>query len=84
MVVAPSICWLNFENEKNMDTPTIKRKNGNTISVGVAPSQAAWRKGGKTCDQDPGVFTKIINATVSPLKASSASSLLVCIEDSKV
>ena len=32
-------------NDRTSDTPTIKRKNGNTRSVGVQPFQLAWRSG---------------------------------------
>ena len=35
----------NFENEKAIDTPMMKRKKGNTRSVGVHPCHSAWRKG---------------------------------------
>jgi hypothetical protein len=34
-----------FENEKNIDTPTIKRKKGKTRSVGVHPCQGECSRG---------------------------------------
>jgi hypothetical protein len=58
-----------------MDTPTMKRKNGKTRSVGVRPFHSACRKGGKIYAQDPGVFTRIMPAMVKPLKASRDISL---------
>lgn len=63
---------------KGIATPTINKKNGKTQSVGVQPCQGAWRKGGYTYSQVPGVFTKIIPAIVIPRKTSSATSRLLC------
>jgi hypothetical protein len=54
-----------------MALPTANRKKGKTKSVGVQPCQLAWAKGLKVLAQEPGLFTKIINATVAPLKTSN-------------
>jgi purine nucleoside permease len=55
---------------KAIALPTAKRKKGNTKSVGVHPCQGACSNGGNIFDHEPGLFTKIINATVAPLKTS--------------
>lgn len=44
----------------------IKMKKGNTRSVGVSPCQVACLRGAYTLDQEPGLFTRIINAMVMP------------------
>ena len=49
----------------------MNKKNGNIKSVGVKPCHVACNKGGYTALQVPGVFTKIINAMVKPLKIST-------------
>ncbi|EJZ40536.1 hypothetical protein LEP1GSC178_1329 [Leptospira licerasiae str. MMD4847] len=53
-----------------MEAPTAKRKKGNTKSVGVHPSHFACLRGQYILDQVPGLFTRIIPATVNPLKRS--------------
>ncbi|MNT88300.1 hypothetical protein D3C72_2288410 [compost metagenome] len=58
-----------------MDTPTIKRKKGKIRSVGVQPFQLACSKGAYIFPQSPGLFTKIIAATVAPLKKSRDNNL---------
>jgi hypothetical protein len=45
-------------------------KNGKTRSHGVQPSHAACLRGGKIFDHEPGLFTIIMKATVSPLRTS--------------
>ena len=60
----------NFGITKLMALPTANKKKGNTKSVGVQPCQLACPKGLKICPQLPGLFTKIIRATVAPLKTS--------------
>ena len=57
-----------------METPTIQRKKGKTRSVKVQPCQTAWRRGGKTWLQEPGLFTITMAAIVKPRKTSSDSS----------
>ena len=59
--------------EKTVETPTMKRKAGKIMSVGVAPCQAAWRSGGKTAEYVPGSVTRIIAAIVIPRMTSSDS-----------
>ena len=44
------------------------------MSVGVAPCHLACKSGGNTCDQLPGVLTRIIKAMVMPLNTSKESS----------
>ena len=66
-----------FRKEKNMETPIINIKKGNTRSVGVSPFQAACRKGANTF-HEPGLFTRIIPATVSPRNTSRASKRFDC------
>src|SRR6185295_1436788 len=61
-------------NESGIDTPTMKRKKGKTRSVGVQPCQSAWRSGGYTARQVPGLFTSTMAATVIPRRASSERS----------
>jgi hypothetical protein len=56
--------------EKLNAFPTAKRKNGNTRSVGVHPFHGACRKGAYTNSQLPGLFTRIIPATVIPRNTS--------------
>ena len=56
---------------KDMALPTANKKKGKTKSVGVQPCQLAWAKGLKVLAQEPGLFTKIISATVAPLKTSN-------------
>jgi hypothetical protein len=56
----------------------MNKKNGNIKSVGVKPCHVACNKGGYTALQVPGVFTKIINAMVKPLKISTDSILFLC------
>ena len=60
-------------NEKAIAAPTTNRKNGNTRSVGVHPAHLACANGGKMCPHEPGLFTRIIPATVIPLSTSSAT-----------
>ena len=55
-----------------MALPTANKKNGKTKSVGVHPCQLACANGLKICPQEPGLFTRIIKATVAPLKTSNA------------
>jgi hypothetical protein len=69
----------NLSKDCAMLNPTIKRKNGNTKSVGVHPSHGACLKGAYTYCQEPGVLTIIINAIVIPLRISIDSSRLVVI-----
>ena len=64
---------LYFRSEKNMETPVMNIKNGNTKSVGVRPFQRACSKGVYTYFHDPGLFTKIIPAIVIPLITSRDS-----------
>src|SRR5829696_4736686 len=52
-------------------TPTMKRKNGNTRSVGVQPSHLECSSGGKTLSQSPGLLTTTIVAIVRPRNTSS-------------
>ena len=66
-----------FAKAKAMDVPTQKRKNGKTRSHGVQPSQAACLRGGKILDQEPGLLTMIMKATVRPLSTSREIYLLV-------
>ena len=66
-----------FESEREMDTPTINKKNGKTKSVGVAPCHSACSKGAYTCDQLPGSLTIIIPAIVNPLKKSNDNNLFI-------
>ena len=68
---------LYFANAKDRAAPTIYKKKGNTRSVGVQPLHAACFKGGKIDPHEPGLFTKIIPATVMPLSTSSAMYLLL-------
>jgi hypothetical protein len=56
---------------KDIALPTANKKKGKTKSVGVQPCQLAWDKGLKVLDQEPGLFTKIMSATVAPLKTSN-------------
>lgn len=74
--VAESSFWSYFENEKNIDTPTMNRKNGKTISVGVAPCHLACKRGEYTEFQEPGVLTSIMKAIVIPRNTSNANSRL--------
>jgi len=53
-----------------IDAPTKNRKKGNTRSVSVQPCHFAWRSGGYTLAQLPGLFTMIIRAIVIPLNMS--------------
>ena len=53
----------------------MNKKNGNIKSVGVKPCHVACSNGGYTEFHVPGVFTKIINAMVKPLKISTDSIL---------
>jgi hypothetical protein len=62
---------------KYIELPTIIKKKGKIRSVGVKPCHFACNKGGNTALQVPGVFTKIINATVKPLKKSTDSILFL-------
>ena len=55
---------------KDIALPTANKKKGNTKSVGVQPCQGACSSGPKICAQDPGLLTRIISATVAPLKTS--------------
>ena len=55
---------------KAMALPTANKKNGKTKSVGVTPCQGACIKGPKIWLQLPGLFTRIMSATVAPLKTS--------------
>jgi len=71
----PENSKLYLRSEYHIATPEIKRKEGNTRSVGVHPCHGACRSGAKTWVQVPGVFTIIIKATVIPLKTSSDISL---------
>ena len=57
---------------KAMALPTANKKKGKTKSVGVHPCQLACAKGLNICPQEPGLFTRIIKATVAPLKTSNA------------
>ena len=50
--------------------PTANKKKGKTRSVGVQPCQGAWASGAYKLDQLPGLFTKIIKATVAPRNTS--------------
>src|ERR1044072_7557806 len=54
-----------------IETPTMKRKNGKTRSVGVQPLHAACSSGQQMCSHDPGLFTRIIPAIVIPRNTSS-------------
>ena len=56
---------------KAIALPTANKKKGKTKSVGVTPCQPACSNGGNICAQLPGLFTKIIRATVAPLNISS-------------
>jgi hypothetical protein len=56
-----------------MANPMMKMKAGNTRSARVQPFQLACSSGGNTAVQSPGLFTRIIAATVAPRKASSDS-----------
>jgi hypothetical protein len=58
-------------NEKTSDTPTMKIKDGKTVSAKLHPFQNECPKNEKTALTSPGQFTTIINAMVSPRKASS-------------
>ena len=55
----------------------MNKKNGNIKSVGVKPYHVACSSGEYTALQVPGVFTKIIDATVKPLKKSTDSILFL-------
>jgi len=54
-----------------IDTPTMKRKKGKIVSVGVQPFHSAWRSGQYTLPQSPGLFTMTMAAMVAPRKTSS-------------
>ena len=64
-----------LRNEKNIETPMINIKKGKTKSVGVNPFHSAWRNGAYTYFQEPGLFTMIMPAMVSPRITSSESNL---------
>lgn len=64
----PAACSLGIT--KAMALPTANRKKGNTRSVGVHPCQGACASGAYRCDQLPGLFTRIMNATVAPRNTS--------------
>src|SRR5579864_6384871 len=55
-----------------MDTPTIHRNVGNTVSVMVQPCQAECCSGAYETGP-PGLFTTIIRAIVAPRSASNAT-----------
>lgn len=63
----PENSKLYFLSEYHIATPAMKRKEGNTRSVGVQPCHEACLRGEKTCDHVPGVLTRIMNAIVIPL-----------------
>ena len=52
-------------------TPTMKRKNGKMVSVGVQPFHFACSRGQYTLSQSPGLLTIIMAAIVAPRKTSS-------------
>lgn len=64
-------CVRNLGITKDIALPTANKKKGNTRSVGVQPCQGACFKGEKAQLQLPGLLTRIMRATVAPLKTSS-------------
>ena len=64
----PAFCNLGITKDNAL--PTANKKKGNTKSVGVHPCQLACPNGLKILAQEPGLFTKIIRATVAPLNTS--------------
>src|SRR5690606_33249548 len=68
-IASPASCNLGITND--IAFPTANRKKGKTKSVGVQPCHGACFNGANICDQVPGLLTKIIKATVAPLKTSN-------------
>ncbi len=54
-----------------IETPTMKRKNGKIRSVGVQPCHSECSSGAYTWPQSPGSLTSSIAATVMPRRAST-------------
>jgi hypothetical protein len=55
----------------DIETPTMKRKNGKTRSVGVYPFHCGCNSGQYVALPSPLLFTRIIPAIVTPRKKSS-------------
>src|SRR5690606_3051800 len=68
-IASPASCKRGMTND--IALPTANKKNGNTKSVGVHPCQGACFNGANIVPQVPGLFTKIISATVAPRNTSS-------------
>ena len=66
-----SVPCANFGITNDIALPTANKKKGKTKSVGVRPCQLACARGLKICPQEPGLFTKIMRATVAPLNTSN-------------
>ncbi len=62
---------------KGIATPSIKRKKGNTQSVGVHPCQSACKRALYELAQSPGLLTIIIQAMVMPRNTSKENNLFV-------
>lgn len=73
-VAAPFACAL--VKASTIETPTMNKKNGKIKSVGVQPCQGACCNGPYIYDQEPGLLTKIIAATVAPRKKSKETKRL--------
>ena len=61
-------------NEKTSDTPTMKRKEGKTVSAKVQPFQAACSREEKIAPSSPRQLARIIRDIVRPRKASREDS----------
>src|SRR5271170_3006767 len=63
---------MRLPNDSVMETPTIHRNAGNTVSVKVHPCHAEWLSGAYDLGP-PALFTITIRAMVAPRRASSAT-----------
>src|ERR1700690_3712937 len=63
---------MRFPKDSVMDTPTIQRNVGKTVSVMVHPFHGEWLSGAYDFGP-PGLFTMIIRAMVAPRRASRAT-----------